>query len=203
MKKQLITFDLMKINITAIVMFAVPYAIAETLRFTVFTERLWHVVWWDIILLIAGYVLLLAAHEGLHALAMIMCGAKPSSVRFGVIPKQFMLYCTTDTPLSARKYAFVLVLPGIVTGLIPLALATVFLNFPYVILFAALLSGAGGDAVMFMSVCRLKPAALVLDHPEAPAYYVLYPENELPNDFVEVTEEQERELRERMRGNKR
>ena len=71
------------------------------------------------------------------------------------------------------------------------------------ILFAALLSGAGGDAVMFMSVCRLKPAALVLDHPEAPAYYVLYPENELPNDFVEVTEEQERELRERMRGNKR
>ena len=61
MKKQLITFDLKKINFTAIIMFAVPYAIAETLRFTVFTERLWHVEWWDIILLIAGYVLLLAA----------------------------------------------------------------------------------------------------------------------------------------------
>ena len=49
MKKQLITFDLKKINITAIVMFAVPYAIAETLRFTVFTARLWPVDRGDII----------------------------------------------------------------------------------------------------------------------------------------------------------
>ena len=116
MKKQLITFDFKKINITAMLMFAVPYAIAEALRFTVFRERLWHLEWWDIPVLIAGYIVLLAAHEGLHALAMIMCGAKPSSVRFGVIPKQFMLYCTTDTPLSARKYAFVLVLPGTFRG---------------------------------------------------------------------------------------
>lgn len=200
MKKQLVAFEIRKINAAALVMFAVPLAISEVLRFTVFKDRLWNLEWWDIIVIIAGYFVLIAAHEALHALAMIVSGAKPSTVRFGFIPKQLMFYCTTATPLTRNRYFFVLLLPVLLTGIIPWIAATVWLNFPYVFLFSALISGAGGDAVMLSSVARLKKSMLILDHPEAPAYYILYPENELPDDFVEVTEEQESDLRERMRG---
>ena len=52
---------------------------------------------------------------------------------------------------------------------------------------------------MFSSLLKHDKKQLILDHAQAPAYYLVYPENELPETFVEVTETQEEELLEEMK----
>ena len=48
-----------------------------------------------------------------------------------------------------------------------------------------MISGSAGDVMMFYQLARLKKVKLILDHPKAPAFYALYAEDDLPEDFVE------------------
>lgn len=194
MKKQLVTINLKKVNYISYAMLIVPFIFAVLLKFLVFEKISYGVGYWDYLIIILGLPILFVCHEGVHALFFMIGGAPKKSIKFGAIPKKKMLYCTTNEPINKKAYAIALIMPLIITGVLPLIVAIVLLDWKYIFLFAGMISGAAGDVVMIIKLLKYKTAKMVLDHPKAPAFYLLYDENDLPNDFVEVTEEMEQKL---------
>lgn len=194
MKKQLVTINLKKVNVVAFVMLIIPMIISISLQVTILKGVNTKIRLWDFIIMLLAYPILIIAHEGVHALTFILTGAPKGSVRFGAIPKKFMVYCTTSKPMSVKSYEVSLVTPLIFTGIIPWVVATVFLNPVYSILFAGMISGAAGDVMMLLELKKHKEATLILDHPKAPAFYLMYEDDKTPPDFKEVTEEDEEKL---------
>lgn len=196
-KRQLKRFDLMKIANLSVILFAAPFAVSMLLNLFVLKASflLTNAFYWDILIIIAIYIVGLFAHEGLHALGAILFGkCSPKDIKFGVNLKQFMLYCHANKPMTVNAYRGLLLLPVIVTGIIPLIISTVFGNVFLLVVFSLLVSGGAGDFIMFFSLTKYKKDQLILDHPSAPAYYLYYPADSLPDDFEEVTKEQEEEL---------
>lgn len=191
MKKQLVTINLKKINWMSILMFVAPFLIGLTLKLTVFKDTSYGLGIWDILITIVGMLILSCVHECIHALAFLISGAPVNSIKFGAIPKKMMIYCTTNKPMSIWRYKFSLLSPFIILGLLPFVVSTILLKWEYVLLFSTMISGCAGDLMMFWAISKKKQAKLVLDHPSAPAFYLLYDESSLPEDFVEVTEEME------------
>lgn len=194
MKKELVTINLKKVNITAMVLFIIPFVLIMSLKLTIFKDIAYGVGFWDYLIIAISYPVLLLCHECIHALAFLMSGAQKGSVRFGVIPKKMMLYCTTNKPLSVNQYKLSLLLPIIITGVIPSIIAMILLNWKYSLLFTSMISCGAGDLLMFLQLCKRKKVKMIEDHPNAPAFYALYDETDLPLDFKEVTIEDEEKL---------
>lgn len=175
-------------------MFIVSFIVALIINVTLFSSFHFTLGLWDYLIVIVACPLLFVCHEGIHALSFIIGGAPKRSISFGAIPKKFMLYCTTCEPISKKTYMISLLMPLIITGIIPIIIATILLDYKYILLFALMISGAAGDVVMIGKLLKFKKAKMILDHPKAPAFYLLYDENEIPEDFVEVTDAMEQEI---------
>lgn len=204
MKKQLKTFSVKKMNILSVAMALICLAAALPLNLLVFHGSLRDHAVISMVAMFVGYIILIIAHEAIHALAaLIFTKAKPKDIEFGAIWAQLMFYCHVKKPMTAREYRAVLIMPLIFTGILPLIAVTVWGNPYLVLLFSLLVSGAAGDVVMFRETLRYPKTQLIEDHPKAPAYYLLFEEGaELPPDFKEVTDEQEQELLDMMNRKK-
>lgn len=200
-KKQLKSFKLNTIMITSFSMFLVSF-----IGFTIINLALKNPllltgkVYLYVIITVAGLALLLALHEVLHAIFAIIFGKlKLKDIKFGVNLKQGMLYCHMEKPVKVIAYRLAIILPVIITGIIPLIISSIFGNIFLVLLFSFMVSGGAGDVVMFFSLAGLDNDTQILDHPSAPAYYLLYEEGKEPKDFVECTKELEDKLLEDMK----
>lgn len=187
-------------NILSVAMALIALAAALPVNILVFNGNLRDNAGFYMIGMFAGYIILIILHEGIHALsALLFAKAKPKDVEFGAIWAQLMFYCHIKKPMTARAYRAVLIMPIIFTGIIPLIIVTVFASPYLIVLFALMVAGGAGDVVMFAETFKYSPNQLIEDHPKAPAYYLVFEEGaELPEDFVEVTEEQEQELLDKM-----
>lgn len=194
MKKQLVTVNLKNINILSTVTFILFVILGVALKLLLFKDIDFGLGTWDYLIVIALCPILFIMHEGVHGLAFIISGAPPTSIKFGAIPKKMMLYCTTCKPITAKQYQISLLSPLIILGIIPYVVSVVILGVEYVLLFALLISGASGDIVMFLELSKYKDAKMILDHPKAPAFYLLYKDDELPVGFKEVTQDDEDKL---------
>ncbi|MFA5449612.1 MAG: DUF3267 domain-containing protein [Clostridia bacterium] len=195
MKKQLVAINMKKVSKLASLIFFI-FLILGTVINIAAKGGLFVLTLWDILILAVGYVALIILHELLHGLAHLICGMKPADIKFGFIPKIMAAYCYGEKPLTVAKFRFVLVLPVIVTGIIPLIFAGIYLNILYIFLFSAMVAGGSGDLAMLWELRKYPRGQMLQDHPSAPAFYLLFNEDSLPQDFVEVTEEQERALQE-------
>lgn len=196
-KKELKIFNLNKIALLSILLFALCFVAGALVNLLAFRRPLLLTdkVYWDIIITLAIMAVGVIAHEGLHALgAMIFGKCKKENISFGFIPRQLMFYCHAEKPMTASAYTLMLLLPVIVTGFIPFILSVCLGNIFLVVAFAMLISGGAGDLIMAASLRKIPASALLLDHPKAPAYYLLYKSDALPENFNEVTPEQEEAL---------
>lgn len=195
-KKQLISFRPAKIATVSFIIFLACFIAFGAInligqkRPLLLTDK----VYWDIIITIGMLAVLLILHELLHAGAAIAFGKlSKKDISFGINFKQGMLYCHMKRPVAVNAYRAILIIPVIVTGIIPLVISAFFANIFMVLLFSIMTSGGAGDFVMFFSLSGRKDC-LVLDHEKAPAYYLCYEESAQPKDFAEVTAEQEEKL---------
>ncbi len=124
-------------------------------------------IFWPLV--VAGIVV----HEGLHGLAMVLCGVPPGEVRFGIQVSRGAAFATTRRPLSVGAYRFVLVLPLLLLGLAPLAVGLAIGNALVVKLGTFMVAGAGGDVAVLLALRRVGGTASVMDHPSEPGCYVL------------------------------
>ncbi len=196
-KKQLVKFNLKKIIVVSFFMFLIPLIISVILKITLFkrnygSTNIWYL---DIIIYVVSIFLLIIIHELIHALGFMLFGkVKKEDIKFGVAPKQGMVFCTCNKPITAKAYILIIVLPVIITGIVPLIIVTIWGNIFWLIIFAIMVSGGAGDIIMLREVMKLDKNQLVLDHPQAPAFYILYEKGKEPDNFVETTVEQEQQL---------
>jgi hypothetical protein len=201
-KKQLVKFDIAKIVNISFIMFLVSFIICGLINLLVIKNPLLITdkVYWDIVMMIGMLAALLVIHELLHAFGAIIAGkCTTKDIKFGVNIKQGMLYCHIMKPLKINDYKFALILPLIITGIIPLIISTIWGNIFMVLLFSFMVSGGAGDLIMLFSLSGYDKHIMVLDHEAAPAYYLLYKDGTQPDDFVEVTSEMEENLLENMK----
>lgn len=112
-------------------------------------------------------------HEMLHALAWRAAGVPRGHVRLGFSWRALTPYAHADVPMPARTYRIGAVTPGVVLGLVPLALATL-RDGPLVFWFGLLFTvAAGGDALILWLLRGVPPEALVQDHPSRAGCLVL------------------------------
>ena len=118
--------------------------------------------------LVAGGIFLagIVLHEGVHALGYRWFGGVPwRSIRFGVMWKALMPYAHAAEPMRASGYRVAVVLPGLVTGLLPLA-AGLAAGSPLLTAAGGMLLGAAaGDWVVLWAIRGVQGTALVQDHP--------------------------------------
>lgn len=196
-KKQIVKFDTAKMINLSLVMFILPMIGGILLNILVFgggkpvTGKLYI----DTILVVILTVVFVIVHELIHAIGFIIFGkAKKGEVSFGILPKQGMVYCSCNKPMEAKNYLLALIFPIIITGIIPFIFVVIYANFIWVFMFAVLISGGAGDLIMFNEVRKRDAKQLIIDHPKAPAYYLVYESGKEPEDFVEATQEMEEEM---------
>ena len=124
-----------------------------------------HEVAVGVALLLAAYLLSVPVHEGLHALGMLMTGCRPSDIRFGARILQGIVYVHCSTAMKLSAYRVVLILPVIVTGLLP-AVWGIAVGNGWITTYAYLMIvSAIGDLEMAWRLRGWDGDSIVRDHP--------------------------------------
>lgn len=119
-------------------------------------------------------IILLLAHEATHALGWILfAGVAPGNIRFGFAWRTLSPYAHALVAMPAAGYRVGVILPLIVTGIIPVVVGTI-ANLGWLTAAGAVLvSGAVGDLIVLWVIRAVPGAAQVIDHPKNAGCYVL------------------------------
>lgn len=113
-----------------------------------------------------GYLIGIILHEALHALGFIFVGkAKKSDIKFGFIWKYVTPYAHCKVPMTVKSYRISLLLPVILTGIIPLFIALAFGSGLLVAISVFLIAGGMGDWIIFRKINSFSGDAILEDHP--------------------------------------
>jgi hypothetical protein len=128
----------------------------------------------DIAWLLIGLVALIVIHEGTHAVGWLLFGGiKPQDIRFGVDRKTLSPYAHAKVPMPVSGYRIGVILPLIVTGVIPLAIGIALRSGTLTWLSAYAVSAAVGDLIVLWVIRTLPGKSRVIDHPKQAGCYVM------------------------------
>lgn len=115
---------------------------------------------------VAVYLASAVVHEALHAVAMgVLAGVPWREVHFGVQWTRGYAYVHADRPMTVHAYRGVLVLPGLVQGVLPIAAGLV-LGLGWLTVYGVvLLASAAGDLAVIGALRGEAGGRLVRDHP--------------------------------------
>ena len=115
-----------------------------------------------------GYLIGIILHEGLHAFGFIVFGkVKMSDIKFGFIWKYITPYAHCKVSMKVKSYRIALLLPVILTGIIPLILALSIGNGLLLSISVFLIAGGVGDWIVFRKIYTFPADAQLEDHPNA------------------------------------
>lgn len=105
-------------------------------------------------------------HEAIHVISFMWIGkVRKSDVKFGFMWKYLTPYVHCNSAISKRAYQYVLLLPVILTGFLPMIIGLLTGNSLLVFTSILLISGGGGDWLIFKEVRAAKKYTFVQDHP--------------------------------------
>lgn len=120
------------------------------------------------------YFVLIIAHELLHAFGFIFFGkVSYKDIKFGMILRYLMPYAHSKAPMQNKDYKKALLLPVIVTGIIPLLIGIVFEYGLLTFVSVGLVAGGVGDIMIYQLIKNLPDDARIQDHPSEPGCIVL------------------------------
>lgn len=118
-------------------------------------------------------VLLLVAHELLHGIGWTTAGRFGwDDISFAIDRKTLSPYCHARVPMLARAYRIGTVLPGLVTGLIPVLAGWITGSAPLALIGAFMSTGAVGDLLILWIIRAVPGDRLVIDHPTRAGCFV-------------------------------
>jgi hypothetical protein len=137
----------------------------------------------DIVMLLLAYLVGVVVHEALHVVGMLIFGrVSLRSVEWGHRISEGVVYVHTTEPMSARAYRGVLLLPGILTGIVPVLLGW-WTGSMWLTVFGWLMTtSAVGDLAILRLIRDLRPDVPLQDHPHKVGVLVVDPQ-------LNVTEE--------------
>ena len=152
-------------------------------------------IYLDIIIAVSIVFIGVIIHELIHALCIkIFTRGNKDNIKFGKNLKRGFFYVTTTKEMKAKYYKISLIMPVIITGIIPFFICMI-LGGPIVLTAFPFLIAAGcGDIYCFVNLLKVKSSTLILDSEDNLGFYELYKEGEEPNGFVETTKENEEEI---------
>ena len=113
------------------------------------------------------------AHEALHALAWKLAAGLPwREMKLGFQWKTLTPYAHARVPMAARAYRIGAATPGVVLGLLPVAVALATADGAWLLFGLLFTFAAGGDALILWLLRGVAPGRLVEDHPTRAGCYV-------------------------------
>ena len=123
-----------------------------------------------IVVLILGVVV----HELLHGLTWALAGGNRwRTIRFGFQLKTLIPYAHSTEPLEVNAYRIGVLMPGLLTGLVPSLIGVMSGNGLLTAFGIVFTVAAGGDFLILWLLRNVRPGTLVEDHPERAGCYVL------------------------------
>ncbi len=114
------------------------------------------------------------AHELIHAGTWVLASKKSwSAVRFGFQLSTLTPYAHCLEPMPIEAYRLGTLMPGLLTGLLPALIGTLFNNGWLAFMGGALTLAAGGDFLILLLIRKVARGALVEDHPSRAGCFVL------------------------------
>ena len=157
---------------------ALPLAIVLTI-----VPLIPHVLMWgfdarfnarDYLLGFLAFVILIVVHEATHAIGwIIFAGVRPKDIRFGIAWQTLSPYAHSKVAMRAGSYRVGVILPLIVTGIVPTLIGTVTNTGWLTVAGAILVSGAVGDLIVLWVIRKVPSKAMVIDHPQNAGCYVV------------------------------
>lgn len=120
-------------------------------------------------LLVIGVVV----HEAIHGLGFAWGGADWSAIEFGFSWTGLAPYAHCTTPLRCGAYRWAIALPGVVLGVIPLAVGLAVGHGGTTVFAFIMLASASGDALLLWTLRAVPRASWVQDHPSKMGALVL------------------------------
>lgn len=121
------------------------------------------------IIVLLALLALTVVHEGIHGITWA-CFAKEhfGAIDFGIIWSMLTPYCTCNAALTKSQYIIGAMMPTVIVGFIPAAIAVAF-NYPtlFFISMIMILCG-GGDALIILKLLCYKEhgkESIYMDHP--------------------------------------
>jgi len=186
-KKELLTFDLVKINlygifafIPVIIIYGIPYyylwhqtMTIESLKKLVISTNLvdysFLFSFSILIILIIGIIL----HELIHGITFSFFAKKGfKSIKFGVIWKMLTPYCHCKEPLLVKQYVIGGIMPAIILGFLPFVYSLIFGNLFWLIFAFFFTIAAIGDFIIIFMLRNEDKNSMVLDHPSEVGCFV-------------------------------
>jgi hypothetical protein len=123
---------------------------------------------------------LVVIHELIHGMFFsLFSNNKFRSVKFGIMPAQklFTPYCHCSEKLKIKHYRIALLMPLLITGIIPTIISLFFGN---ALLFfwgiIGIMAGSG-DLLIFFKTIKEKKNSWIFDHPTEAGYFIYRPVN--------------------------
>ncbi|MFP7253947.1 DUF3267 domain-containing protein [Terribacillus goriensis] len=127
--------------------------------------------------MIAGAFLLtligIVLHELLHGIGFIVFGkVKSHQVKYGFSWRDGAAYAHCMEPIKVSAYRMSLLLPVVVTGLLPLFISYIIGNGVLLTVSVILTAGGIGDWLIFRSLRKYEASQFVKDHPTKVGYFI-------------------------------
>ena len=155
--------------IPIIVCFAIVYILCNIDQFAGFGILLDINVFWRLIVFLIGFFILIIIHEMIHGITWSLFTEKGwKSISFGFITKYMTAYCTCDEPLQKNQYIIGGLMPTIILGIIPAAIAIFNGSVTLFAIGAIMTLAGGGDLTIIMKLIMFKTRGkevVYMDHP--------------------------------------
>ncbi len=124
--------------------------------------------------LVPMFILLVVGHELLHAVGWMLAGRFSwRHIAFGLDRRTLSPYAHARVAMPVSAYRVGVVLPGIITGLLPVVIGLLARSGPLTLWGAFMLSSAVGDLIVLWVIRALPGTARVIDHPSKAGCIVL------------------------------
>lgn len=132
------------------------------------------------LLLLIGFLATVIIHEGIHGITWaIFAKHGLKSISFGIKWSHLTPYCHCSETLNRTHYILGGIMPGIVTGIVPLLISYATANGWLLLISVLLIATAVGDFMVIKRVLRYSHNYRFLDHPTEIGFIVKAPnENE-------------------------
>lgn len=154
------------------IIFAVFLAVGTLVFF--FSENLFRLKYHfiDILFAVVSVILLVVIHELFHYIGFLLSKVKSQEIifKFNLKKGYVCCHCKKSVPLSS--YRFALILPFLMTGLLPYIISIIFLNLVYTFAASLSLSICSADLIIFFKSTKYNRKVLVADHPDEPGFYI-------------------------------
>jgi hypothetical protein len=113
------------------------------------------------------YVVLIPIHELIHGVAFKFIGRIPwENISYGIIWKSLTPYAHCKKPISINAYKSAVLLPMIITGILPLVAGFIMGN-GFLTVLGVLMTQAGfGDVLIYWHIRNYDEHTVIKDHPE-------------------------------------